>query len=107
MSVFCLIGEEGAAAVLAVVHELAARGGAGVEGGHADQGLPRGGVPHQEPRGRVGVPQDGERRGQVRGLRPRLDEADPGAAARERAAQAGDGRRGAAGQTDKVTKVSK
>ena len=45
----------------------------------------------------MGVPQDRERRPQVRVVREGMDEADPGTPARERAAQTGDGRRGTTG----------
>ena len=64
-----------------VLHQLPKSSRAGMERGHPDQGLPPRGLRHQVHGGHLGVPQDGERGGEVRGIHPGLDEADPGAAA--------------------------
>ncbi len=66
-----------------IIYQLITRRRISVERGHPHQRLPPRGLRHQVHGGHVGVLEDGERGGQVRGLHSRLDEADSRAFARK------------------------
>ena len=76
-------GEKRTSTESAIIYELVARSRISLERGHPHQGLPARGLRHQVYGGHVGVLEDGERGGQIRGLHSRLDETDPRAFAGE------------------------